>query len=307
MEGEALKKYVKAIYELEKQSYTYSKTQDTYVTQIKACENTLTKPDGKIEILPEWQTRQEYKEIQARYRGKKVLNRGAVFSLLILLAAIALIVGLFIAFPGLLCIGLAPAGFVLFETYMWVSDNFIGGLFEPHPKLSEEMDAYFLRCHQEQLKQDTELSNSYIAILNQQLAETVTVAERKSKRLLDFLYSFNIVPAQYRSFIAIAMIHQYLDTGRCSTLEDSDGAIALYIRELKKFTINDDANQIFNQLNNWSNTMPYTTNAIMECHQLQNTIQAAFDARSTQPCGELLKYIETCAQINNGIAREYDY
>jgi len=54
----------------------------------------------------------------------------------------------------------------------------------------------------------------------------------ETKKVLDELYSVNIVHEQYRNIAAIAIIYQYIDTGICSELKGANGAYAL-LREDK--------------------------------------------------------------------------
>lgn len=43
-------------------------------------------------------------------------------------------------------------------------------------------------------------------------------------KLRDELYSYNVIYKKYRNFVALTMIFEYLDSGRCNTLDGADGA-----------------------------------------------------------------------------------
>lgn len=61
------------------------------------------------------------------------------------------------------------------------------------------------------------------------------------KNSLEKLYDKNIIFPKYRNFVAITMISEYLESGRCSELEGPNGAYNLYESELRQ-------NIIINQL-----------------------------------------------------------
>ena len=74
------------------------------------------------------------------------------------------------------------------------------------------------------------------------------------KENLKELYDANIVYPKYRNLVAITTIYEYLDSGRCETLEGSNGAYNLYENELRANIVIDSLNQIVTNLNQIKNT-----------------------------------------------------
>lgn len=50
---------------------------------------------------------------------------------------------------------------------------------------------------------------------------------------LNRLYSENILPAKYRSFNAVATMYEYLETGRCNTIQGHGGIYDTYVKDLQ--------------------------------------------------------------------------
>lgn len=54
---------------------------------------------------------------------------------------------------------------------------------------------------------------------------------QQSAEVLQKLYQINIVHPKYQNFVAIAMLYEYFDTGRCTLLEGHEGAYNIYENE----------------------------------------------------------------------------
>ena len=63
----------------------------------------------------------------------------------------------------------------------------------------------------------------------------------ETQKVLEKLYSADIIYPKYRNMIAMCTIYEYFATGRCTELTGADGAYNLYEMELRQ-------NQIINQL-----------------------------------------------------------
>lgn len=61
---------------------------------------------------------------------------------------------------------------------------------------------------------------------------------------LEKMYNLNIIYAKYRNIIAISTMYEYIDSGRCNSLEGSNGAYNMYEHELRQNIIIDSLNQI---------------------------------------------------------------
>ena len=66
------------------------------------------------------------------------------------------------------------------------------------------------------------------------LAEERSALLKELKRVIsgrDELYSYNIIYGKYRSFVALTSLYEYLDSGRCSSLDGPQGAYNLFESE----------------------------------------------------------------------------
>lgn len=67
-------------------------------------------------------------------------------------------------------------------------------------------------------------------------------------RTLDDLYACNILHPKYRNFVAAASFYDYFDTGRCSSLEGTNGAYATYELESRLDKIISRLDQVLSEL-----------------------------------------------------------
>lgn len=72
-------------------------------------------------------------------------------------------------------------------------------------------------------------ANDYITQKEMALQDTI----RGSQAALGRLYDLGIVHPQYRNLVAVSMFCEYLESGRCDTLEGAFGAYNLYENELR--------------------------------------------------------------------------
>lgn len=85
------------------------------------------------------------------------------------------------------------------------------------------------------------LPESQVKIL---LTEQLNLAKKQLKETVkarNQLYAYNIVYGKYRNYVAMSTIYEYIDSGRCETLDGADGAYNLFETELR-------ANLIISQL-----------------------------------------------------------
>jgi len=72
-----------------------------------------------------------------------------------------------------------------------------------------------------------------IGSLMKKLSETETfISETESA--LNALYSLGVIYGKYRHFVAVASFCEYIQSGRCNTLEGANGAYNLYESELRQ-------------------------------------------------------------------------
>ncbi len=73
---------------------------------------------------------------------------------------------------------------------------------------------------------------------------------KKAIDIQNRLYSYGIVYGKYRDFIAISSFCDYLISGRCASLEGSEGAYNLYEQETRADIVIDKLDKIVSSLNN---------------------------------------------------------
>ena len=90
------------------------------------------------------------------------------------------------------------------------------------------------------------------------LLKEAEIIERKmqsSKKLLDSLYSMNVVHEKYRNLVAVTQLYEYFDTRRRNILEGNGGAYDLFEEELRKDMIIDRLDKIISQLDKLQRTL----------------------------------------------------
>ena len=81
------------------------------------------------------------------------------------------------------------------------------------------------------------------------LSSSLAGTRSESQRILDKLYSQNIIHPKYRNFIAVASLYDYFDTGRVDALEGPYGAYNLFESELRMNMIICKLDEISRNLN----------------------------------------------------------
>lgn len=82
--------------------------------------------------------------------------------------------------------------------------------------------------------------DKYSVVIDEYKAKTSVVTEKHDSALasletaLEKLYNENVIFPKYRNMVAITTINEYLESGRCYTLEGPDGAYNLYEMELRQ-------------------------------------------------------------------------
>lgn len=91
------------------------------------------------------------------------------------------------------------------------------------------------------------------------LSDVVLIQLTENKRLynqnmtscaeaLQKLYDMDIIYPKYRNFVAVAQLYEYLESGRCTTLEGYEGAYNLYEAELRQSIIINQLDKIIQTL-----------------------------------------------------------
>lgn len=124
--------------------------------------------------------------------------------------------------------------------------------------------------------------------------QEIAPMEARVREELGRHYAQNVIHPKYRNFVAVTQIHEYLETGRCSTLDGPDGAYNLFERELR-------ANQIIAQLSQ-------IVVRLDEIRQLQYEIVAAIQATNGLLAGisQDISSLESAVNVNTAAINDFN-
>ena len=96
-------------------------------------------------------------------------------------------------------------------------------------------------CIKELSSQKKDRINEYLDMAPQKSISSLLAFEKNGikqelKKVIsarDELYSYNIIYEKYRNYVALTSLYEYLDSGRCDSLEGSEGAYNLFEAELR--------------------------------------------------------------------------
>lgn len=77
-----------------------------------------------------------------------------------------------------------------------------------------------------------ERNNAQADILQHQLSK-INAEYWETKEVLDTYYNKGIIYSKYQNFVAVSSIYEYIDSGRCASLEGHEGAYNLYETEVR--------------------------------------------------------------------------
>lgn len=96
---------------------------------------------------------------------------------------------------------------------------------------------------------------------------------QQTKQLLNKYYNENIIYGKYRhNIIAISSFYEYLDSGRCSSLEGHEGAYNIYEMEIRLSHIIGKLDDVLENLNDIKNSQRKLYDAICESNSISNKI-----------------------------------
>lgn len=123
--------------------------------------------------------------------------------------------------------------------------NFIYGFFYWGNTYRENMAKYHL-----EVGEDAERIKYELVVQKNLMAERDALNETliSARKLLNKLYSYNIIYPKYRDMVAVTMFCEYLDSGRCNRLEGSDGAYNKFDQQVAAGLIIAELKNISSQL-----------------------------------------------------------
>ena len=116
----------------------------------------------------------------------------------------------------------------------------------------------------------TQQSTLLLVLGNKETEITNIINETQST--LDALYSLDIIFGKYRYFVAVASLCEYLQSGRCSTLEGHEGAYNIYENELRQNIIIGQLSTVIKELQQIRNAQYMLYEAINESNRIQQNV-----------------------------------
>ena len=298
MEYEELKSYLKDVYEAEQQLFTLQKLADLYENEIEKIndecmnvygreallEGEINPYDTRARLIPPDFLYKEENPYKAIIGGKKV--------------AYARRWGTQFWKDTSELLHRFEKGFLFWKHIP--SDTFKQG-----SEYSNLLIEYYAKCYYK----DLEAKRNYLLPIGEkttkEYTEIILETLSTSKKLLEKLYSQNIIHPKYRNLLAIAQIYEYLDTSRCTELGGPNGAYNLYEQELRQNIIIDKLDEIIYQLDNLNRTMSYVSSAITTTNRLLGNISSTLGRIEANTA--LTAYNSQCIAYNTNLANRYNY
>lgn len=135
-----------------------------------------------------------------------------------------------------------------------------------------EVIAYAREQYAKDLSQKEDWTTTRIELLSKEYKNTILPCIQKLKTSLQNHYSANIISESYRSFEAVSMLYQYIDTGRCTHLDGDDGAYNLFQLEVKQKIIVERFDILIFRRNTLSETMEYAMHFVDRADNMTHSI-----------------------------------
>lgn len=328
----ALKNYLKDVYLLERQLYTYEqiscKYERTYENIKKEKEKKLlykydefrgedaNRGDNRQLLSPK-ALREQYKtitysdfngwewewipdswrqELGETLKVAKSIGCGAEILRFLAFPFIGAIVGGLLFHNGILggILGLIAFGII---AYMHTDDSDRGG------KNYEKFITLYKEKYEKDLKEKEPYLEVKIKFIEKECQESVIPNINQTEAILNKVYSANIIHPKYRNFVAVSQIYEYFETGRCSELEGPNGAYNLYENELRLNTIIDKLDIIISQLATLNATMGMVVSAINYSNSMLSDISSSLGRIEANTA--LTAYNSQCIAFNTDLSSRY--
>ena len=175
----------------------------------------------------------------------------------------------------------------------------------PTSKLRKEYQEQYTKRYNEELAQKQIWIEPIINNAKKEFNEYIVPNCQKTDDLIEKLYTLDIIHPKYRNFMAIAQIYEYLETGRCDTLEGPNGAYNLYEQELRQNIIIDHLEQVIDKLDILNQTMSRVCDAINESNRLLSNIASTVSRIEVNTA--LIAYNTQFIAYNTEIANKYNF
>lgn len=299
MTTQELKNYVKDVFELEKQIYTYGQIKQAYIDEVDQINNFGFIFDAKNPTIQDyWLETKEYKDILKYRKAEK--NKAILSCLIKTIIVIAIVVVLF-KFSIMLGLGAGVVALMAIIS-IWFNNH---ELAYGDDYLKKNLLDYYEKCTNELANEVKESMLPRRDHLVEQCNTELVPQVLESCNLLTKLYDKNIIHPKYQNFVAIAQIYEYFDTGRCTELEGPNGAYNLYESELRANLIIDNLSEIASQLQAFNRNMSILTNSITETNRLLASME--YSLQHIEANTALTAYNTQCTAYNSEIIRRNSY
>ena len=296
-----LKAYTRKVKELEVALYTHKML-------IKESKSAI---QGKKPLPPT--KKQVYKPAPPAYPGEPKLS--SFLYVLVVLAIFSIILGIHSLINDngglmMLILGIIIIIYFLIHREACIKENeksyelrksYYNMEYEIYEKnLSKNQDEYT-----EELKLYKQKLNDYEKNLQSLVFKEDTTLSYLEKTLEKW-YDKNIIFPKYRNLIAITMINEYLESGRCSELEGANGAYNLYEMELRQNIVIGQLSNIIGNLEQIRNNQYSLYEELTKSNRLvQDVIYELRDLNNTAKLDAYFSYVtalaETSPKIYHGI------
>lgn len=133
--------------------------------------------------------------------------------------------------------------------------------------------------------------------------------------ILSQLYAKNVIHPKYRTLVAVSMLYEYFDTGRCATLQGHGGAYDTYEHELRQNIIIGKLDVVIDKLDQIIDSQYSLYQAINECNwNISKVYDGLTSLQETSSqileCAEVTAYNSRISAANTSLMRNlmiYDH
>ncbi|MBQ8374478.1 MAG: hypothetical protein IJX98_02750 [Clostridia bacterium] len=167
-------------------------------------------------------------------------------------------------------------GLLMLFTRLWVDKKTLP---QNSNELAKNSKGYRIPLLQEKLEtistallENLEMED-YVAKKQEEIAANL----RMAKQNLQQLYEMNVLPHKYRNFVAVATMYEYLQTGRCNTIEGGHGIYDTYENDLRLNMIICNLVEINKRLGRIEANQRVLYNALQEANRELSRLQHSLD------------------------------
>ena len=207
------------------------------------------------------------------------------------------------------------------DDYYFIETMTIGGIWISIPvALVGGVISYFIKnCKREKeyhrkIKDDNarvEIENNQILILREQQNE-LRIEVEKVEKLMDKLYSANVIYPKYRELVPIVTMWEYLDSGRCTELCGANGTYNLYESESRQDIIISNLTQALSMLAQIRDNQYALYEAIQESNDIAERVYRQSERliasnKNIEHNSEITSYNAKIAAQNSTISAYIDF